>query len=255
MVRGLAAAILLSGAAAPSAGADPLTIFAAASTTEAVGAVIAQFESATGTDTRGVFASSSTLSKQIVNGAPADLFLSASAAWMDYVQAEGAIVPDSRSDLLGNELVLIAPLASGLALELGSMAPLVTALAGRRLAIGDPAHVPAGIYAKAALEALGLWDGLAGKLALTADVRGALALVERAVAGAGIVYATDAPISAGVRIVDRFPPDSHPAITYPVARLSGRRHAAAGALLEFFRGPEARALFVAYGFRVLAPKT
>lgn len=249
----IAAALLAAAALAMPAAADPVTIFAAASTTEAVGAVLARFQSDSGANARGVFASSSTLAKQIANGAPADLFLSASKAWMDHLEAEGAILPASRIDLLGNELVLIAPEASALQIALGPGAPLAEALGKDRLAIGDPGHVPAGIYAKAALQALGLWRGLEGKLALAADVRGALVLVDRAVAGAGIVYATDAALGTSLRIVGRFPPGSHPPIRYPIALVAGRDNAAAGALLDYLRGPEGRRLFAGYGFQVLAP--
>ena len=249
----IATALLVASAPGGPAHGDPLTVFAAASTTDAVGAVIAQYQRDTGIDTRGVFASSSTLAKQIVNGAPADLYLSASKAWMSYAEAEGAILTGSRIDLLGNELVLIAPKASAMEIRLAPGAPLAQALQGKRLAIGDPDHVPAGIYAKDALQALGLWQPLTGKLALAADVRGALILVDRAVAGAGIVYATDAAISTGVRIVDRFPPDSHSLITYPAGVVAAGQTARATALLGYLHGPEGRRLFDEYGFRVLAP--
>lgn len=230
--------------------ADEVTIFAAASTTEAVNRIIESYRDSGNGAVRGVFASSSILAKQIALGAPADLFLSASVEWMDYLEQRGAVRPDDRTDLLGNRLVLIAPqdsaLEAGLTLDPG----LAAALGNRRLAIGDPSHVPAGRYARSALQSLGLWGQLQGKLALTADVRAALALVDRGAVAAGLVYATDATISPRVRIVAKVPPDSHPGITYPLARTAKGQDGAVTNFLRFLNGPTARDIFQQLGFLI-----
>jgi molybdate transport system substrate-binding protein len=240
------AALLLGGATAQAG--EPVTIFAAASTTDAVSAVARAFEAGGGGVVRPVYAASSTLAQQIARGAPADLFLSANTAWMDELERRGAIEPETRVDLLGNALVLIAPQASRLALEIEPGFALAAALRERRLAMGDPAHVPAGSYAKAALERLGVWPEVAKRAAFLGDVRAALALVDRREAAAGIVYASDARIAPRVRVVGTFPADSHPAIVYPLAVVSGRGNAAVMALYGYLRGAEARALFRAQGF-------
>jgi molybdate transport system substrate-binding protein len=254
--RTIAAALaaLLVLAPIPGRADEPVTVFAAASTSEAVAAVAAAFEAAGGGRVRTVFAASSTLARQIAHGAPADLFLSASAAWMDDLAARGAIEPASRVDLLGNRLVLIAPANGSFSAKIGPGFALAEALGDRRLAIGDPAHVPAGIYAKAALERLGVWAAAAPRAAFAGSVRAALALVDRGEAGAGIVYATDAAISPHVRVVGAFPPDSHAAIVYPLALVRGHERPAARAFYDFLRGPEARGLFRAHGFTVHGPE-
>jgi molybdate transport system substrate-binding protein len=226
----------------------PTTLFAAASTTEAVTAVAATF-AATGHSTlRPVFAASSTLAQQIVRGAPADLYLSANGAWMDFLAARGAIDAESRIDLLSNRLVLIAPAESPLSLSIAPGFDLAGALGDRRLAMGEPSHVPAGTYAKTALQTLGVWPQIEPKAAYMADVRAALALVERREAAAGIVYATDAAASRKVRIVDTFPADSHPPITYPLAIIAGRRNPDTIELYEYLRSADAQAIFRAHGF-------
>ena len=234
--------------------AAEVTLFAAASTSDAVNAVAARYAAMVrdhGSTVRPVFAASSTLAKQIAQGAPAQLFLSASRDWMDYLEDRHAIDPASRVDLLGNRLVLIAPADSPLSLEIAPGVPLARGLDGGWLAIGDPAHVPAGIYAKAALEALGVWSEVAGKTARTADVRAALALVERGEAAAGIVYQSDLQISSRVRPAGVFPVTTHPPIAYPLARIAGPTSPAVERFYRFLLGPEARAIFQAHGFRAL----
>lgn len=226
----------------------PVTIFAAASTTEALTAVAAAFAAAGHVSMRPVFAASSTLAQQIVHGAPADLYLSANRAWMDFLAERGAIDADSRIDLLSNRLVLIAPPESPLSLRIAPGFGLAAALGDGRLAMGEPTHVPAGIYAKVALQTLGVWPQVSPRAAYMADVRATLALVERREAAAGIVYATDAAASRKVRIVDTFPADSHPPITYPLAIVTGRRNPATAALYEFLRGAQAQAIFQAHAF-------
>ena len=249
MRGGLLAALLLILAAPVQAG--QVTVFAAASTTDAVQAVLTAFRKAhPRTDVRASFAASSTLAKQIARGAPADLYISANVAWMDYLADRGAIDPASRVDLLGNRLVLVASPMSPVS---GDLAKLPEALGERRLAIGDPAHVPAGIYAKQALQALGLWEKVADRAAFAADVRAALALVGRGEAAAGIVYATDARISDRVKRVATLPADSHPPIHYPLARVDGAAGPEVRRLYDFFRSNEAQAIFRDHGFTVPTP--
>jgi molybdate transport system substrate-binding protein len=252
---GFALSLVLS--AGPSRAGD-VTIFAAASTKDAVEDLALRYTAAGGDRVRTVFAASSTLAKQIVQGAPADLLLSASPAWMDYLAEQDALEPASRVDLLGNRLVLIVPRAGDRAedvldvLDPARIAEMLRAdrTDGRPLAIADPGHVPAGVYAKAALEALGLWQSLADRAVRTADVRAALALVDRGEAAAGIVYATDAAISPRVRIVGRFPAGSHPPIVYPLALIAGRASAAARRFYGHLLSGEAAAVFRAHGFLV-----
>jgi molybdate transport system substrate-binding protein len=240
-------AVLLA-LSAPVRAQNSVTVFAAASTTDAVQAVVRAFEAEhPATDVRVSFAASSTLAKQIARGAPADLFLSANLAWMDYLAERGAIEADSRVDLLGNRLVLVAPRGAP---ALADLSALPARLGDRRLAIGDPAHVPAGIYAKQALSSLDLWSTVKAKAAYAHDVRAALALVGRGEAAAGIVYATDARISDAVTRIKTFPADSHAPIRYPFAKVAGDGGKAAGALYRFMRSGDARAIFADHGFTV-----
>jgi len=250
-LRGGLLAVLLLVLAAPVQAAGQVTVFAAASTTNAVQAVLDAFRKAhPETDVRASFAASSTLAKQIARGAPADIYLSANVGWMDYLEDRGAIDPASRVDLLGNRLVLVASPMSPVS---GDLAKLPAALGDRRLAIGDPEHVPAGIYAKQALQSLGLWAELRDKTAFAANVRAALALVGRGEAAAGIVYATDAGISDQVSTRATLPADSHPPIRYPLARVDGADSPDVQALYDFFRSNRAEAIFQDHGFTVEAP--
>lgn len=246
----LLAAWLLPGRVAAE---DPVTLFAAASLTGVAGE-LAEAYGATGRPRpRLVFAASSALAKQIERGAPADLFISANPEWMDYLERRGLLEPDSRVDLLANRLVLIAAQDSPIDLEIapGFALPEALARADSRLVVGDPDHVPAGLYAKAALRSLGVWDRLAPRLAAASDARAALALVERGAAAAGVVYASDALISRRVRRVATFPADSHPPIRYPLATVAGRDRPAVPAFGAFLRSPEAAARFEAWGFTAL----
>lgn len=248
------AAIIGLGIGGPRA--EDVTLFAAASTADAVNAITARYAAAAleegrdGSGVRTVFAASSTLARQIAQGAPAQLFLSASNDWMDYLERRHAIDPASRIDLLGNRLVLVTPADSRLSLVIAPGFPLARGLDGGRLAIGDPAHVPAGIYAKAALQTLGVWPEVAGRTARTADVRAALALVDRGEASAGIVYESDLEISSRIRPVGLFPETSHPPITYPLAKVAGPSSPAVERFYRFLLGPEARAVFREHGFGV-----
>jgi molybdate transport system substrate-binding protein len=233
--------------AAQSSG-EPVTIFAAASTTDVLNELAGAYAAKTGGALRPVLASSSTLARQIAQGAPADLFLSASVQWMDHLEEQQLLAAGSRMPLLSNRLVLIAPADSPLRLRLSPDIPLRALLGDGRLAVGDPAHVPAGIYARQALQALGLWDQVADRLAPAANVRAALALVDRGEVAAGIVYETDAAISPRVKIVDAFPAAATPPIVYPLAIVAGRDGPAVRAAYDFLRSDEATAIFAKHGF-------
>ena len=194
------------------------------------------------------FAASSALARQVIAGAPADLFLSADEPWMDAVAKAGMLRAGTRATLLGNRLVLIAPAASRTKLTIARGFPLARALGAGRLALADPDAVPAGKYAKAALTHLGVWTGVAAKVAPAENVRAALALVERGAAPLGIVYATDARASKAVRVVGEFLVKSHRPITYPIAMLSASRHPDADGFRRFLLSPRGRAIFARYGF-------
>jgi molybdate transport system substrate-binding protein len=240
------------GAAGP-ARAEPraVIVFAAASLKNALDAIDQEWQRETGKAATAAYAASSTLAKQIENGAPADLFVSADPGWMDYLEQRKLIRPGSRSNLLGNSLVLIAPAGSTVQLTIAPGFPLLAALGDGRLAMADPAGVPAGMYGKAALEKLGVWSSLANRIAAAENVRAALLLVARGEAPLGIVYATDAAIEPGVRIVAAFPADTHPPIVYPVALTASSENPNAPALLAYLHGPAARAQFQKAGFTVL----
>ena len=197
------------------------------------------------------FASSSTLAKQIESGAPADVYLSANKKWMDYLEERKMIDPTTRFDLLSNRIVLVVPADSNIKrIAIAAHFELAKLLGDGHLAMGDPDHVPAGMYGKRALEKLGVWETVKGKVARAKDVRAALALVERGEVPLGEVYATDASISNKVRVVGVFPEDSHPQIVYPVALVAGRDTPVARRFLTFLKGSEARAVFEKYGFKV-----
>lgn len=234
----------------PALAADKITVFAAASLTDALKAVDAEYSKETGVSIAVSFASSSTLARQIEAGAPAQVFISADTQWMEYLAGKGLIEPATRANLLGNKLALIAPKDS----KIGPLAINAQLNWQRllgpdgRLAVGDPAHVPAGIYAKEALTYFGVWSTLSPRLARAEDVRAALALVERGEAPLGIVYVTDARISDAVKIVGVFPENSHSPIIYPVAATKGAASPGVIAYVHFLEGPTARNLFRTYGF-------
>ena len=241
----LVAAAIFAG---PAARAEPLTVFAAASLTDAMTEAGHAYEEKTGREIRFSFASSSTLARQIEAGAPADLFASANEKWMDWLEERSLVEADTRTSPIANGLVLIAP-ESGTPLKDETIDNL-PALLGKdgRLAIGDPAHVPAGIYGKEALKNLGLWKALEPRLAAADNVRAALALVERGETPYGIVYSTDARI-AKVRVVAAFPDKSHTPITYPFALIKGGETDEAKDFLSFLTSDAGLAIFERYGFR------
>lgn len=231
--------------------AETVTVFAAASLTTAMKEISDLWVKAGHDAPRLSFASSSTLARQIEQGAQVNVFASADEQWMDYLEQRGLTAADTRRDLLGNDLVLIVPANHPLHVTITPGFDLASLLgATGRLATGDPAHVPAGIYGKQALQKLGIWNSVAGHLAAAADVRSALLLVERGEAPAGIVYGTDAAVSSAVAIAGVFPDSSHDPITYPFALTKGGDTPEAKAFLAFLSGKAAREVWTRRGFKV-----
>ena len=246
---------MATAAAAPAAARAqaPLVIFAAASLKNALDEIAADWSrQAARPMPRISYAASSTLAKQMEQGAPADLFVSADLDWMDYAQGKGLIRGDSRINLLGNRIVLVVPKESALASVPITPEGLARALAGGKLSTGNVESVPVGKYGKAALEKLGAWSAVKDNIAQAESVRAALLLVSRGEAPLGLVYATDAAADPGVRIVASFPPDSHPPIVYPAALAKDSTNADGRAFLDFLRSADARKAFEKQGFTVMA---
>ena len=232
--------------------AEDVVVFAAASLKDVLNAVGEGFCCDTGNCVTASYAASSTLARQVENGAPADLFISADPDWMDYLEQRNLIKPWSRIDLLSNKLVLIAPaIDRSIRLAIAPGFPLATALGDGRLAMADPASVPAGMYGKAALQYLGVWSAVANRVIPTKDVRAALLLVARSEATLGIVYATDAAVDPGVRVIGTLPQETHPRIIYPVALTSTSQNPDAAAFLVYLESKTAHAQFQKAGFGVL----
>jgi molybdate transport system substrate-binding protein len=230
---------------------DPMLVFAAASLKESLDAVNAAWAQQGGTKAVVSYAASSALAKQIEGGAPAQVFISADLDWMDYVEKRSLIQPGTRKNILGNKLVLVAPLASKARATIAPGFPLAQLLGpSGRLALGDPQHVPAGKYAHAALEKLGVWDSVSNRVAAAESVRAALALVARDEAPLGIVYETDAKAEPKVKVIAAFGERLHPPVIYPAALLAGAKPPAA-AYLAFIASAQAKAIFQRYGFTPL----
>jgi len=229
--------------------ADTFTVFAAASLRNALDEITRTHETRTKDKVVVSYAASSALAKQIEQGAPADVFVSADLEWMDYLEKRQLIKPSSRFNLVRNRLVLIAPADSRAALRIAPGFPLASALGKERISMANPDSVPAGRYGKAALESLGVWKDVQSRVAAANDVRGALLLVARGETPFGIVYSTDAAVEPKVRIVDTFPENTHPPIVYPAALTAVSKSAAAQGFLNSLREPPARAAFEKYGFR------
>jgi len=246
-------ALVLACAAPAIAGAEQVTVFATASLTTAMTEIEAGFEAASGHDLVVSVAGSSALARQIRQGAPADVFISANPDWMDALEADGLIEAGTRFDLLGNAIVLIAAGSEAAPVEIGPDLDLSGLLGDGRLAMALVDAVPAGIYGKAALDTLGLWDDVAPQVAQADNVRAALAFVATGEAPLGIVYATDAVAEDRVSVIGTFPVQTHPPIVYPAAGLAGRDGPARRAFLDYLRSPEAGAAFERQGFVVLAP--
>ena len=252
----VALAILLGSNHAPALAQEKrLTVFAAASMKNALDDISAAYTAKSGIKIVASYAASSALAKQIKQGAPADIFASADTDWMDYTIGKKTINEPSRVNLLGNSLVLIAPKDSRLdKVAIGPAFDLSKLVGDGKIATGDVKSVPAGKYAKAALEKLGAWQAAEPKFAMTENVRAALALVALGEAPLGIVYSTDAKVEPGVKIVGIFPADSHPAIIYPVAATATAKPEAAG-YLAFLRSSAAKTIFEKYGFTFLVSPT
>jgi molybdate transport system substrate-binding protein len=250
----LAAAAALAWGAPQQASAQgqsgDLVVFAAASLKNALDAVNAQWQKETGKKATISYAASPALAKQMEQGAPAQMFISADLDWMDYVEKKNLIKPETRSNLLGNRIVLIAPKDKAKAVDIKPGFDLAKVLGDGRLAMANVDAVPAGRYGKAALEKLGVWGSVSGKLAQAENVRAALLLVSRGEAPGGIVYATDAASDKGVAIVGTFPENTHPPIVYPIA-LTTSAGPDAAAFLTYVKSGKARHLFEAQGFTVL----
>lgn len=236
-----------AGFAQPAPG---LVVYAAASLKNALDEVDAAYAKGGAAPVTASFAASSTLAKQIEQGAAADVFVSADTDWMDYVAAKGLVRPGTRIDLLTNRLALIAPKDSKVKLTPALGFPIAAALGDGKLAMAGP-DVPAGRYGKAALTKLGVWSQVEAKAAYGENVRAALTFVARGEAPLGIVYDTDAMVEPAVRIVALFPQSSHPTIVYPAAVMAGSKDPTAGAYVAWLHGREASAIFAKYGFKLL----
>jgi molybdate transport system substrate-binding protein len=236
-------------AAAPARAADIL-VFAAASAADALAEVNRDYAAGGGARIAVSAASSGMLARQIDNGAPADVFVSANPEWVEYLAKRGLLAAEHRRPLLRNRLALIAPAASTVRIVIGPGVALAQALGDGRLAISDPRYVPAGRYAKAALVALGVWDDVARKTAIGRNVRETLVRVERGEVPLGIVYATDAAASKKVRLVALFPPESHPPIVYWAAVVAERARPEVAAYFRHLGSAQAGAVFRRHGFGV-----
>jgi len=254
-MEGALAALLSLGTAGARAADAPrgILVFAAASLANVLGDLDHVFTARTGIRVTSSLAASSTLAKQIEAGAPADVYFSADLQWMDYLQQRGLLRVGSRHDVVGNSLVLIAPASSSLQVSIGSGRDLSRLLGGGRLALADPDSVPAGIYARQALQKLGVWNSIAPKVVRAENVRAALEYVARGDAPLGIVYASDALVEKRVRVVGVFPADSHSPIVYPVA-LTGRAGAQATQYLAFITSAAAQPIFRKWGFEPLVSR-
>ena len=245
----IALVIWLLSIAAVASAAD-ITIFAAASLKESLDENARTFAAKSGHQVRVSYAASNALARQIENGAPADLFLSADEEWMDYVAQRNLLAQGTRRNLVVNTLVLVAPADSTLSLGIAPNFPLAAALKGGRLALANPDTVPIGKYAKAALTSLGVWSEVEKTLTRSENVRASLVLVARGEAPLGIVYATDAKAEPRVKVLDSFAASLHPPVVYPGAVLAGRLNPATRALIDYLSGSEARAIWIRYGFGI-----
>jgi molybdate transport system substrate-binding protein len=231
--------------------AESVHVFAAASMKTALNDAAKLWKVQSGNDVVATYGSTGTLAKQIAVAAPADIFISADLAWMDDVEKKSLIKPESRKNLVGNTLVLIAAAGSDLKINLARDSNLAASLDDEKLAVGDVKSVPAGKYAKAALENLGLWSSVEPNLVMQENVRGALALVARGEAKLGIVYGSDAVAESKVQIIANFPETSHTPIVYPAAVIATSTKPEAQPFLNFLFSKEAQLIFKANGFTLL----
>lgn len=228
-----------------------VTVFAAASLTNAISEIVTAYESENPQKIQTSLAASSMLAKQIENGAPADIFMSADTKWMNYLQEKDLLKTNSKTNLLGNRLVLIAPKGKAFKVDMKQDFNFNNAFAGK-LCTGEVESVPAGIYAKQSLKALNWWDAIKSRVVGTQDVRAALTLVERGECDAGIVYETDAKVTEKVETIAAFPDASHDAIVYPLSLTKNAKPEASG-FYNYLKSEKAKAVFVKYGFTVLKP--
>jgi len=249
VLASIAATFVLAGAAL--AAEPPVTVFAAASLTDALNDAATAWQGKGNAPIVLSFGSSSAIAKQIEAGAPADIFASADEKWLSYLQEHNLIAADTVHRPIGNDLVLIAPVDSKVAVAIAPNFDLAGALAGGRLSIGDPKGVPAGRYAQQALTKLGVWHSVASQTAPAGNVRAALALVQRGEAPLGIVYATDARGAKDVKVVGTFPDDSHDPIVYPVAIIAGHERPEVKVFFDFLLSAEGKQIFKSYGFKTL----
>ena len=248
----VATAVVLTSASAPAKAQDgDVVVFAAASLKNALDAINAQWQKETGKKAAISYGASPALAKQLEQAAPARMFISADLDWMDYVAQKNLIKPETRSNLLGNRIVLIAPKDKAQAIEIKPGFDLAKIVGDGRLAMANVDAVPAGKYGKAALENLGAWASVSSKVAQAENVRAALLLVSRGEAPAGIVYQTDAASDPNVGIIGAFPENTHPPIIYPIALTTNATHPDAAALLAYIRSDRAKPLFEVQGFTVL----
>ncbi|MGR5117252.1 molybdate ABC transporter substrate-binding protein [Vibrio astriarenae] len=231
---------------------ENITVFAAASMTDALDEIAQRYERENDIKIKRSYASSSVLARQIAQGAPADLFISANTRWMDYLVEQNAVESDSVAPLVRNELVMVVPSSEPVPqVSFTSASDILKLLQGTRLAVGDPKHVPAGIYTQQALETLGMWQSLMPVLARANNVRSALLWVERGEARAGVVYRTDAMVSDKVAVISTFPSLSHDAIEYPVAIVTGKsQNETTQDFYDYLKTKEAKQVFRSYGFWV-----
>lgn len=250
-LMGAAAGVALSFSLAAQAQAEDVVVFAAASLTNALNDIAANFTAKTGNKIIPSYAASSALAKQVEQGAVAQVFASADLKWVDYLQDKKLINPDTRFHLLGNTLVMIAPSDSKLdKLDITPKTDIAKLAGNGKIATGNPDSVPVGLYFKQAMEKAGQWKDVEPKIARADSVRAALALVERGEVPFGIVYETDAAVSKKVKIVGSFPGTMHDPIIYPFALIAGQEKPAAKAFLEYLKSNEAKGVFARYGFKI-----
>ena len=236
---------------APAALADDVLVFAAASLKNALDDTVAAYEKGGGGTIKVSYAASAALAKQLENGAPADIFISADLDWMNDVQKNKAIKPETRTNFFGNVLVLVEPADSAETVDIKPGFPLAAMLADGKLAMANPASVPAGKYGKAALQKLGVWDSVMNQVASAENVRAALLFVSRKEAPFGIVYLTDAAADKGVKVAGVFPADTYPPIIYPGALTASSKNPEAAKFLAYLRSDAAKPFFEKQGFSVL----
>jgi molybdate transport system substrate-binding protein len=249
----IGAMVMALSSAPPVHAAEKLVVFAAASLKNALDAVNETWQPEMGQTATISYAASSALARQIEQGAPADIFISADLDWMDYLSERRLIAPGSRTNLLGNRIVLIASADSAIETNIAPEFPLAELLGDGRLAMADVKAVPAGKYGKAALERLGVWSEVEGKVAQAENVRAALKLVATGEAPLGIVYRSDAVAEPAVQVIGLFPEDAHPPIIYPVGVITESSNPDAAEFVKYLQSPKAKQLFEQQGFAVLAP--